>query len=116
MNNLTTKLYKIRIKKDDIVIVRSGKYKNKTGKVLSVLPKENKVIVEGINIIKKHQKPNKAYPSGGIIEITKPIDVSKVGYYDSTTKKAVRIKYKITSTDNVKTKIRINAKSNKELK
>ncbi len=70
---------KIRIKKGDTVIVRSGKYKGQTGKVLATHPTENKVTVEGINIVKKHQKPNRAYPQGGIVEITKPIWVSKVG-------------------------------------
>jgi len=87
--------YKIRIKKGDKVIVRSGKYKGKTGKVLSTLPRENKVLVEGINIVKKHVKPNRAFPQGGIIDLTKPIDVSKVGIVDPATKKASRISYVI---------------------
>jgi len=107
------KLYKIRLKKNDTVVVRTGKYKGKTGKVLAVHPAENKVTVEGVNIVKKHQKPNKEYPQGGIIEITKPIDVSKVGLQDPTTKKATRIGYKVTKEG---TKTRVAKSSGKEIK
>jgi large subunit ribosomal protein L24 len=107
------KLYKIRLKKDDTVVVRTGKYKGKTGKVLAVHPAENKVTVEGVNIVKKHQKPNKAYPQGGIIEITKPIDVSKVGLQDPTTKKATRIGYKVSKDG---AKVRVAKSSGKEIK
>ena len=73
----------------------------------------NKVTVEGINIVKKHMKPNKQYPQGGIIEITKPIDVSKVGIVDPSTKKASRIGYKLDKDGN---KIRIFKASGKEIK
>lgn len=107
------KLYKIRIQKGDTVVVRSGKYRGKTGKVIATHPKDNTATVEGINIVKKHQKPNKEYPQGGIVEITKPISVSKIGIYEPTTKKASRISYKI---DDAGKKKRIYAKSNKEVK
>lgn len=70
---------KIRLNKNDTVVVRSGKYKGQTGKIVAVHPHDNTVTVEGINIVKKHQKPNTKYPQGGIIELTKPIAVSKVG-------------------------------------
>jgi len=108
------KLYKIRIKKDDTVIVRNGKYKGKTGKVLATFPRDNTVTVEGINIVKKHQKPTKKYPQGGIIEITKPINVSKVNVYDSMSKKPSRIGYKQSEDGSRKT--RILKTSGKELK
>ncbi|MCA9345526.1 50S ribosomal protein L24 [Candidatus Saccharibacteria bacterium] len=108
-----TQLYKIRLKKGDTVVVRSGKYKGQTGKVLATHPAENKVTVEGINIVKKHVKPNNKYPQGGIIELTKPIDVSKVGIQDPTTKKASRIAY---SFDKSGKKTRIYASSKKEVK
>jgi len=107
------KLFKIRLKKGDTVVVRSGKYKGKTGTVLATHPRENKVTVEGVNIVKKHQKPNKEYPQGGIVEITKPIDVSKVGYLDPTTKKATRIGYKFTKDGE---KVRVAKSSGKEIK
>jgi large subunit ribosomal protein L24 len=93
-NTLAT-IFKIRLKKGDTVVVRAGKDKGKTGKVLAVHPRDNKVTVEGVNIVKKHQKPNRAYPQGGIIELTKPIVVSKVGIVDPATKKASRIGYKL---------------------
>lgn len=112
-SKVESKKFKIRLKKDDIVVVRTGKYKGKTGKVLATHPSENKVTVEGVNVVKKHQKPNKAYPQGGIIEITKPIDVSKVGLQDPTTKKATKIGYKL---NNDGTKIRVAKKSGKEVK
>lgn len=113
-NNTT---YKIRLKKGDTVIVRSGKHKGKTGKVLATHAKLNKVTVEGINIIKRHVKPNREYPQGGIIEETKPIHVSNVGIVDPATKgtakkKAARIGYKFNSKGE---KVRIARQSGKEL-
>lgn len=107
------KVYKIRLKKGDTVVVRSGKYKGQAGKVIATHPSENKVTVEGINIVKKHVKPNKQYPQGGIIELTKPIAVSKVGIQDPTSKKAVRISYSIAADG---TKTRQYGKSGKEVK
>jgi len=68
----------LRIKKGDTVLVLSGKDKNKKGRILVVMPKKEKVIVEGVNIIKKHQKPSRKYPQGGIIEKEHPIHISKV--------------------------------------
>ena len=65
-----------KIKKDDMVIVIAGKDKDKTGKVLSV--KENKVIVEGVNVVKKHTKPNQMNQNGGIVEKEAAIDASNV--------------------------------------
>ncbi len=110
----TTKMvFKIRLKKGDEVMVRAGKEKGKTGKVVATHPTLNKVTVEGIYIVKKHVKPNKQYPQGGIIDITKPIDVSKVGIVDPSTKKAARIAYK-EGKDGAK--VRIFAQSKKEIK
>jgi large subunit ribosomal protein L24 len=108
-----SKLFKIRLKKGDLVQVLAGKYKGKQGKVLTTHTKENKVTVEGINIVKKHQKPNQAYPQGGIIELTKPIWVSKVAIVDPTTKKPSRIGFKIEK-DGAKT--RVFKSSGKEIK
>jgi large subunit ribosomal protein L24 len=108
-----TKVYKIRLKKEDKVIVRSGKYKGQVGKVVATHPRLNKVTVEGINIAKKHVKPNKAYPQGGIIEITRPIDVSKVGFMDPESKKPSRLGYSMKSDG---TKTRVLKSSGKEIK
>lgn len=106
-------IYKIRLKKGDTVVVLSGKYKGKTGKVTATHPSENKVTVEGINIVKKHMKPNSKYPQGGIIELTKPIWVSKVAAYEPTTKKASKISYKLDKEGN---KVRVFKRSGKEMK
>jgi large subunit ribosomal protein L24 len=110
---MTNTIYKIRIKKGDTVMIRAGKYKGKTGKVLATHPKLNKVTVEGINIVKRHRKPTQARPQGGIEEITKPIWVSKVGLLDSTAKKPSRIGYKL---DKEGKKLRIIKTSGKEIK
>jgi large subunit ribosomal protein L24 len=107
-----SKKYKIRLKKGDTVVVRAGKYKGKTGKILQTHPSENKVTVDGVNIVKKHQKPNKANPQGGILEIIKPIWVSKVSVVDPATKKPSRIGYKLDKEGN---KIRVFKKSGKEI-
>jgi large subunit ribosomal protein L24 len=106
-------IFKIRIKKGDTVMVRSGKFKGKTGKVIQVHPKDNKVTVEGINIVKRHRKPTQAQPQGGIIELTKPIWVSKVGLLDSSAKKPSRVGYK---TDTKGVKSRFLKSSGKEVK
>ncbi|MCA9325714.1 50S ribosomal protein L24 [Candidatus Saccharibacteria bacterium] len=113
MNKQTTKLFKIRLKKGDTVIVRAGKYKGKTGKVLATHPSENKVTVEGINIVKKAIKPNQQHPQGAIVELTKPMWVSKVSIVDPSTKKASRIGYKVAKDG---TKTRVFKKSGKEIK
>lgn len=105
--------YKIRLKKGDTVVVRSGKYKGKTGKITAVHPAENKVTVEGINVVKKHQKPTQAHPQGGIIDVTKPIWVSKVSIVEPTTKQASRIGYTADKDGN---KVRVFKKTGKEIK
>lgn len=110
---MVKQIYKIRLKKGDEVIVLSGKYKGKTGKITAAHPKENKVTVEGINIVKKHMKPNRAYPQGGIIDITKPIWVSKVAIIDPSTKKASRIGYMLNKEGE---KVRVFKQSGKEIK
>ena len=105
--------YKIRLKKGDLVMVRAGKYKGKTGKIIATHPSANKVTVEGINIAKKHVKPNNAHPQGAIVELTKPIWVSKVGKVETTTKKPSKIGYKVDKDGN---KVRIFKSSGKEIK
>ena len=110
---MTSPLFKIRLKKDDMVMVRSGKHKGKTGKVLKVHPKLNKVTVEGVNIVKRHRKPTQAQPQGGIIELTKPIWVSKVGLLDNTAKKPSRVGFKLDAKG---TKTRVLKTSGKEIK
>ncbi len=109
---MSTQVYKIRLKKGDEVIVRLGKDKGKTGKVTATHPRLNKVTVEGVNIAKKHVKPNKAYPQGDIVEITRPIWVSKVSIVDLSSKKATKIGYKQVNDK----KVRVYKSSGKEIK
>ena len=106
-------IYKIRLKKDDLVIVRSGKYKGKTGKVSATHPSLNKVTVDGINIVKKHVKPNRQHPQGAIVELTKPIWVSKVSIVEPSSKKPSKIGYKVDKDGN---KTRVFKSSGKEIK
>ena len=80
-----------KIKKDDMVIVIAGKDKDKTGKVLGV--KEGKVIVEGVNVVKKHTKPNQMNQNGGIVETEAAIDVSNVMLYVDG--KATRVGFEV---------------------
>ncbi|MCA9326582.1 50S ribosomal protein L24 [Candidatus Saccharibacteria bacterium] len=107
------KKYKIKLKKGDTVVVLAGKEKGKTGKVTATHPFLNKVTVEGINVVKKHQKPNKAHPQGGIIDLTKPIWVSKVAIVEPTSKKPSRISMKVDKDGN---KTRVFTSTGKEIK
>lgn len=84
-----------KIRLNDEVIVIAGKNKNKVGKVIRVLTDKNKVIVEGVNIVKKHQKPNPMRGvAGAIVEKEAPIHVSNVAIYNPSTKKADRVGFR----------------------
>jgi large subunit ribosomal protein L24 len=112
-NKIEDKIYKIRINKGDTVVVTAGKYKGQTGKVTATHPRENKVTVEGINVIKKAIKPTRVHPQGGIVEITKPMWVSKIAIVEPTSKKPSRIGYE-TAKDG--SKVRVFKKTGKEIK
>ena len=103
----------MKLKKGDKVIVISGKEKGKTGVFQKVMPKENKVIIDGLNVRKKNQKPTQANPKGGQIDIYAPIDASNVAFYDEKAKKAVKIGYKFDKDGN---KVRFNKSTKKEIK
>ena len=90
---------KLHVKKDDTVLILSGDDRGKTGKVLAVSPKEGKVIVEGINMIKKHVKPRKAGDQGGIIEAEGAMYACKVQVICPACKKATRIAHKKVTND-----------------
>ena len=85
----------MKIRKDDKVKVMTGKDKGKISKVLRVLNDKNKIVVEGVNVVKKHVKPGVISKEGGIISIEKPVDVSNVMYYDDPSKKVVKVGYKL---------------------
>ena len=103
---------KIKLKKGDEVIVLVGKDKGKTGKITLIQPFLNKAIVSGINKVKKHQKPDNNQ-AGGIIEKEMPIQISNLSFYDRTSKKGVKLGYKI---NNKNEKIRIIRSTGKEVK
>jgi large subunit ribosomal protein L24 len=81
----------MKIHKNDNVKVVAGNYKGKNGKVLKVFPKDNKVIIEGVNLRKRHTKPNQKNPQGGIVEKEAPIHVSNVMIIDPKTNEPTRI-------------------------
>ena len=92
----------MNIKKDDKVIVLSGKDKGKQGKVLSADPKALKVVVEGVNVATKHQKPQKQGQDGGIIKVETPIYVSKVQLVCPKCGKGTRVGHKIADGKKVR--------------
>jgi large subunit ribosomal protein L24 len=101
-----------RIRTGDTVVVISGKDKGKTGKVARVLVEEDRVVVEGINLVKRHTRPTPRNPSGGIVEREQPIAACKVMPVDPKTGKGTRVRFKVTDAGK---KIRIAAKSGEEL-
>jgi large subunit ribosomal protein L24 len=84
-----------RIRKDDTVVVITGKDKGRTGKVLKVLPKEERVVVEGVNMVKRHTKPDIAHPQGGVVSKEAPLHISNVQLRDPKTGKATRVGFKM---------------------
>ena len=81
-----------KIKKGDSVVIRSGKDKGRTGTVLQVMPKEDKVVVAGVNIAARHRKPTQENPQGGIDRREAPLHISKVGIAGSDGK-ATRVRF-----------------------
>ena len=105
----------MKIRVGDTVVVIAGKDKGKTGEVLQVLAKEERVIVEGVNMVTKHVKPSQADPEGGIVNKEALIHVSNVAFYDSKAKAPVKLGYKIVEKDGKKTKVRVNKKTGAEV-
>ncbi|HML99775.1 MAG: 50S ribosomal protein L24 [Bacilli bacterium] len=101
----------MKIKKGDKVIVIAGSDKGKEGIVQRVYPKLEKVVVEGVNVHKKHKKPTQKNPEGSILEIYVPLHVSNVAVVDPKTKKATRVKISVDKDGN---KVRV-AKSGAKL-
>jgi large subunit ribosomal protein L24 len=82
---------KLHIKKGDTVYVNAGEYKGQKGKVLEVLLKKEKAIVEGVNMVSRHTKPNSKYPQGGIINMEAPIHISNLMLIDPSSGSQTRI-------------------------
>jgi large subunit ribosomal protein L24 len=97
----------LKLKKGDKVIVIAGKDKGKTGTIQRVDRVNNRVVVEGVNVAKKHQKPKQNNPEGSILEIYAPFDASNVSLIDPKTKKPTRIRMGIVKDK----KVRIAVKS-----
>ena len=100
----------MKIKKGDNVVVLSGKDKGKQGTVSRVMPKTNQVIVDGINVAKKHQKPQGSNQQGGIIDRDMPVDASNVALVVDG--KPTRVGYKVNADG---TKVRIAKSNGKEI-
>ena len=103
---------KFHIKKGDTVFVNAGNDKGKTGKVLEVLRDKDRVIVEGINMVSKHTKPNAKTPQGGIIKQEAGIHISNVNLIDPASNKPTRVGYKMVDGK----KVRYAKKSGEEVK
>ena len=93
---------KLHIKKGDTVYVNAGNYKGETGKVLSVDPSKDRAIVEGVNIVKKHTKPNAKNPQGGIVSQEAPIHVSNLQLIDPKSGKPTRVGYRMDGDKKVR--------------
>ncbi|KAB3535483.1 50S ribosomal protein L24 [Alkaliphilus pronyensis] len=102
----------MRIKKGDTVVVITGKDKGKKGKVLQAFPKQDRVIVEGVNMISKHQKPTQQAQKGGIINREAPVHVSNVMVFDKKAGKGVRVGYKTLTNGE---KVRVSKKTGEEI-
>ena len=103
---------KFHIKKGDTVYVNAGNDKGKTGKVLEVIVDKDRAIVEGINMVSKHTKPNSKQPQGGIIKQEAPIHISNLNLIDPKSGKPTRVGYKMDGEK----KIRYAKKSGEEIK
>lgn len=101
----------MKIKKGDNVIILTGKDKGKKGKVLEAFPMEEKVIVEGVNILKRHQKSRLGNKKGEVIDVTSPIHVSNVAVVDPKSNKATRVGYKVNDGK----KVRVAKSSGQEI-
>ncbi len=101
----------MKIKKGDTVLIRSGKDRGKKGKVLGVFPREERILVEGINLRKKHVKPKKEEEKGQVVEVPAPVGISTVKLICPKCGKAARIRYQIMGNK----KYRVCKKCNQEI-
>ena len=97
-----------KIKKGDSVVVLSGKDKGKTGTVAKVMPKDGKVVVDGINVAARHRKPTQANPQGGIDRRPAPMHISKVALADPKSGKPTRVRFE-TGKDGKKVRVAVKS-------
>jgi large subunit ribosomal protein L24 len=107
----------MKLKKEDNVIVISGNFKGKTGKILKVFPKNHRIIIEGVNLRKRHTKASQQNPQGGIIEKESPIDASNVMILDPKSNEPTKIGKKVIIDEKTgkKRSVRISRKSGEML-
>ncbi|MDD5551999.1 MAG: 50S ribosomal protein L24 [Candidatus Pacebacteria bacterium] len=105
----------MKIKKEDNVLITAGKDRGRKGKVFKIFPKQNKIIVEGLNIIKKHVRPKKEGEKGQIVDMPRPIDVSNVKLICPKCKKPTKVGYKIKKDKDKQKKYRLCKKCNAEI-
>lgn len=103
---------KLHIKKGDTVFVNTGNSKGKSGRVLEVLIDKQRAIVEGVNLISKHAKPNAQNPQGGIVKMEAPVHISNLNIVDPKTSKPTRIGRKLNSEGKL---VRYAKKSGEEI-
>lgn len=101
----------MKIKKNDQVLIISGKYRGKKGKVLEVLPVAEKIVVENVNLVRKHRRPRRQGEKGQVIEIPKPLHISNVKLICPKCGQATRVGYKLTETG----KLRVCKKCGQEI-
>jgi len=104
---------KLHIKKGDTVYVNSGEYRGQQGRVLEVMPKTNKALVEGVNLVSKHTKPNSDNPQGGIIKKEAPVHISNLMVVDPSSGEPTRVGRKRNQDNKL---VRYSKKSGEEIK
>jgi len=105
----------MRIRKGDTVYIRKGQYRGKTGKVLHFNPQKQVVLVEGINMKKRHQRPTQSNPKGGILSIESPIQASNVALYSSTLGGPTKVSKHVIEEGGRKKKVRICRKTGEQI-
>lgn len=105
----------MKIRKGDTVYIRTGKSAGQTGKVLFVDIKKESVLVEGVNMIKRHQKPTQKSPKGGIITIEAPVHISNIALYSNTLNGPTKLSSKVIDEGGKKQKIRICRKTGEQI-
>jgi large subunit ribosomal protein L24 len=113
MKNKVTTTPKIKIRKGDLVKVIAGDSRGQQGKVLSVLISKSRILVEGINLVSKHTKPNAATPNGGIIKKEAALHISNVALVDPTSGETTRVGRKLNADGKL---VRVAKKSGEEIK
>jgi large subunit ribosomal protein L24 len=104
---------KFHVKRGDTVYVNAGEYKGQQGRVLEIITKDQKAIVEGINMVSKHTKPNAQYPQGGIIKKEAPIHISNLMVLDGSSGKPTRVGRRLSNNDKL---VRYSKNSGEEIK